>query len=53
MQWVAFALGAIGAPFVVHEPRELTEHLKGPGRLLLEHATHNQPSIANDGEIPR
>lgn len=53
MQWAAFALGAIGAPFVVHEPRELTEHLGGLGWLFLQHATQNQSSIANDGEIPR
>lgn len=36
MQWVAFALGAIGAPFVVHEPQELAEHLEDWGRLFLK-----------------
>lgn len=43
MQWIAFALGAIGAPFVVHEPQELTEHLAGWGRLFLQHTALEQP----------
>lgn len=51
MQWVAFALGAIGAPFVVHEPQELQRHLEGWGRLFLQYATGSHAQGPNADEM--
>lgn len=36
LDWVAFGLTSIGAPFAVHEPKEARHHLQAWGRRLVE-----------------
>lgn len=53
MHWVAFALGTIGAPFVVHQPQELAEHLEDWGRLFLRHSAQDPTPDADGNKSSR